>query len=81
MESSKSVWDRAYKKAMPHMRLCGDTHWGRDRECLQQGKNIPAPYDCAEPELYPLCSALRKMTALRKARKEAAGESLWEIEK
>ena len=72
MELSKPVWDRAYKKAMPHLKLCGDIYLGKDRECLQRGRFANAPRDCADTSLFPLCHAFRKMTALRKTREEAA---------
>ena len=76
MELSKSIWNRAYKKAGPHLKHCADICWGKDRECLQKGKIIKAPYDCAETTLFPLCHVLRKMEALGKTREEAAEETL-----
>ena len=76
MGSSKSIWDRAHKKARPHLKLCVDTPGEKDQECLQQGRFVKAPYDCADTHLFPLCHALRKMTALRKTREEAAEETL-----
>ena len=81
MESSNSVWGRAYKKARPHLMHCVDICLGKDRECLQNGKIKKVPYDCVETTLFPLCHVLRKMEALRKARKEAAGETLQGREK
>ena len=76
MKPSKSIWDRAHEKARVHLKLCVNTPGEKDQECLQRGRPAKAPYVCVDTLLFPLCHALRKMTALRKTREEAAEETL-----